>query len=57
MCFVAVLNPHMENRTYAAADHIILADYALIHIEFFKERVPFGWSLYPHLNHYYEHMR
>ncbi len=55
--YAAVLNTHMEGREFAVGDHITLADYALIHVEFFKEMIPFDWSPYPQLNAYYERMR
>jgi glutathione S-transferase len=55
--FAPVLDAHMKGRNYVAGDSVTLADYALIHLEFFKEAVPFDWSPYPHLNAYYERMR
>ena len=55
--FAKVLNAHVDGRTYVVGEDITLADYALIHIEFFKEAIPFDWQPYPHLNAYYERMR
>ena len=55
--FAPVLDAHMNGRNYAAGEGITLADYSLIHLEGFKEAVPFDWSPYPHLNAYYERMR
>jgi glutathione S-transferase len=55
--FAPVLDAHMKGRGYVAGEGITLADYSLIHLEGFKEAVPFDWSPYPHLNAYYERMR
>jgi len=55
--FASVLNNHMEGRLYVVGDSITLADYAMIHVEFFKEAIPFDWSAFPHLNDYFERMR
>lgn len=52
-----VLESHMKGRQYAVGDGITLADYSLIHVEPFKEAVPFDWSAYPNLNAYYDRMR
>ena len=48
--FAAVLNEHLQDKTYLCGEDITLADYAMIHVEFFKESIPFDWSPYPHLN-------
>ena len=55
--FASILNDHMHERTYVVGDSITLADYSMIHVEFFKEAVPFDWSPYPHLNDYFDRMR
>jgi glutathione S-transferase len=55
--FATVLNNHMQGRNYVVGDSITLADYSMIHVEFFKEAIPFDWSPYPHLNDYFERMR
>jgi glutathione S-transferase len=55
--FAPVLDAHMKGRSYVVGEGITLADYSLIHLEGFKEAVPFDWSPYPHLNAYYERMR
>jgi len=55
--FASVLNNHMQGRLYVVGDSITLADYAMIHVEFFKEVIPFDWSTFPHLNDYFERMR
>ena len=55
--FAAVLDRHMSNRLHAVGDTITLADYALTHLEGFKDVVPFDWSPYPALNAYYDRMR
>ena len=34
-----------------------IADYSMIHLELFKEQIPFDWSPYAHLNSYFERMR
>ena len=55
--FSLVLNAHLQGRTYMVGDAITLADYSMIHVEFFKEMIPFDWSSFPHLNDYFERMR
>ena len=55
--FASVLNNHMQGRNYVVGDNITLADYSMIHVEFFKEAIPFDWTPYPHLNAYFERMR
>ena len=55
--FSQVLNAHLQDRHYMVGDTITLADYSIIHVEFFKEIIPFDWAPYPHLNTYFEHMR
>jgi len=55
--FAPVLDAHMKGRSYVVGDDVTLADYSLIHLEGFKEAVPFDWSPFPHLNAYYERMR
>ena len=52
--FAGVLNDHMNGREYAVGKEMTIADYALIHNHFFKDKIPFDWSPYPHLNAYYE---
>jgi len=55
--FASVLNEHMQGRSYVVGDTITLADYSMIHVEFFKEAVPFDWTPFPHLNDYFDRMR
>lgn len=55
--YAAVLEAHLDGRRTVLGDGVTLADYALIHIETFKDMMPFDWSPYPRLNAYYERMR
>ncbi len=55
--YARILDAHLQGRTYAVGDSITLADYALIHIEQFKNLVAFDWSPFPALNRYFDHMR
>lgn len=55
--FAPVLNVHLQDRQYMVGDTITLADYSIIHVEFFKEMIPFDWTPFPHLNAYFEHIR
>ncbi len=55
--FADVLDRHMRGRSYVAGDHLTIADYSIIHLEWFKEQVPFDWAPYPNLNAYYDRMR
>lgn len=54
--FAAVLDSHLQSRSFMCGEEITLADYAMIHVEFFKESVPFDWTPFPNLNAYYERM-
>lgn len=51
------LERHLVGRRYMVGDDITLADYAIIHIEFFKDMMPFDWSPYPNVNAYFDRMR
>lgn len=55
--FSTVLNNHLEGHSFIVGNAITLADYSMIHVEFFKEAVPFDWTPYPHLNEYFERIR
>ena len=55
--FSQVLNAHLQHRSYMVGDSITLADYSIIHVEFFKEMIPFDWTPYPYLNEYFNRMR
>ena len=52
----ALLDRHLDGRSHAVGDSVTLADYALVHIEQFKDKVPFDWSPYANLNAYYARM-
>lgn len=55
--FAPVLEAHLKDRQYMSGESVTLADYAMIHIDFFKNTVPFDWSPYPNVNAYFERMR
>jgi glutathione S-transferase len=55
--FAPILDAHLAGRAYVAGAGLTIADYSMIHLESFKEAVPFDWSPYPNLNAYYERMR
>jgi len=55
--FASVLDAHMAGRAYVSGDKLTLADYAMIHLELFKEAMPFDWAPYPNLNAYFDRMR
>ncbi|NOI58036.1 glutathione S-transferase family protein [Vibrio coralliilyticus] len=52
-----VLERHLEGRKFMVGDAITLADYAIVHVEFFKESIPFDWDSYPNINDYFARMR
>jgi len=54
--FSVVLNDHLQGRSYVVGDTITLADYSMIHVEFFKEMIPFDWTPFQHLNEYFDPM-
>ena len=55
--FAPTLESHLKDRQYLVGESITLADYSVMHVEMFKEAVPFDWSPYPNINKYYERMR
>ena len=55
--FATVLDTHLKGRKYAVGNDITLADYSLVHMEGFKEAVPFDWKPYLQVNAYYDRMR
>ena len=55
--FAGVLDAQMKGRTFVSGDGITLADYAMIHLDGFKEMMPFDWAPYPNVNNYFERMR
>ena len=55
--YAPVLESHLNSRTHLIDKGVTLADYSLIHVEMFKEAIPFDWSPYPNINKYYERMR
>lgn len=55
--YAPLLESHFENHAYLVGNDITLADYSMIHIEMFKEAIPFDWAPYPNLNEYYQRMR
>nr|WP_253815925.1 glutathione binding-like protein [Vibrio coralliilyticus] len=48
---------HLEGRKFMVGNAITLADYAIVHVEFFKESIPFDWDSYPNINDYFARMR
>jgi glutathione S-transferase len=52
----AVLDRHLEGRSHAVGAGVTLADYALVHVDQFKDKVPFDWSRFPSLDAYYARM-
>jgi len=55
--FAGVLDVQMKGQTFVSGDGITLADYAMIHLDGFKEMMPFDWAPYPNVNNYFERMR
>ncbi|MEO1253955.1 MAG: glutathione S-transferase family protein [Bacteroidota bacterium] len=55
--YALVLEGHIKDRHYLTGNELTLADYSLIHLESFKESIPFDWSVYPSINTYYDRMR
>lgn len=51
------LEAHLKGRRYLVGNEVTLADYSVIHVEGFKEAIPFDWSPFPNINAYYERMR
>lgn len=55
--FAGVLDAHMAGRQFVSGDALTLADYAMIHVEGFKDMMPFDWTPYGNLNAYFDRMR
>ncbi|WP_281558764.1 glutathione S-transferase family protein [Thalassomonas sp. RHCl1] len=55
--FALVLNTHLKEKTYMVGDKITLADYSIIHVEFFKEMIPFDWTPFAYVNEYFDRLR
>jgi glutathione S-transferase len=55
--FTTVLEKHLQGRETLVGDGITLADYAVVHIEQFKEALPFDWAPFPAVNAYFDRMR
>ena len=55
--YAPTLEAHLKGRNYLVGNDVTLADYSVIHVEAFKEGVPFDWSPFPNINAYYERMR
>lgn len=53
----AVLDGHLEGRSYLVGGDVTLADYALMGGEAFKDAIAFDWTPYPNVNAYYDRMR
>lgn len=55
--FAPVLDAALQGRDYLVGDAITLADYAVIHLEAFKDAVPFDWKPYANCNAYFDRMK
>lgn len=54
--FAAVLEQHLNGRSYIVGNDWTLADYALGHIQMFVEAVPIDWDQFPNLVRFYRKM-
>jgi len=54
--FAPVLERHLRDRTHMVGDDTTLADYAVGHLQGFKDLVPFDWSRFPAINAFYERL-
>ncbi len=54
--FSTILNTHLKDRSYMVGETMTLADYSIIHVDFFKAMIPFDWTPFPHVNDYFERM-
>lgn len=55
--FAPVLDRALDGRTFLVGDGTTLADYSMIHLENFKDAVPFDWQPFANVNAYFERMR
>lgn len=51
------LEQQPEGHDYVTGKFVTLADYAMIHVDFFKDSVPFDWTPFPNTNAYFDRMR
>lgn len=51
--FAPILESALQGRRYLVGEAVTLADYAMIHLETFKEAVPFNWKPYANVNSYF----
>lgn len=49
-----VLDSAVRGREYLLGSAMTIADYSMIHLEGFKDAVPFDWAPYPELNAYFK---
>jgi len=54
--FAPVLEEHLKGRRFLVGDTVTLADYAVGHLEGFKQMVPFDWSEFRGINAFYERL-
>jgi glutathione S-transferase len=54
--FAPVLERHLRDREHMVGDGTTLADYAVGHLQGFKDLVPFDWSRFPAINAFYERL-
>ena len=55
--YAPVLDRVLDGRDTLVGDSLTLADYSMIHLEGFKDAVPFDWKPYSSLNAYFDRMR
>lgn len=55
--FASVLNDHMDGRQFVVGDSMTIADYAITHVDLFKDSIDFDWSEYPNVNAMYDRIR
>ena len=52
--FAPILDRALEGRDYLVGSDLTLADYSMIHLEGFKDAVPFDWTPYANVNAYFQ---
>ena len=55
--FAPVLDQHLRGRDFMVGEGITLADYSVIALEAYRQKVPFDWSPYRHINAHFDRMR
>ncbi|MET0428377.1 MAG: glutathione S-transferase family protein [Microvirga sp.] len=55
--FARVLETHLDGRVYVADDRLTLADYAVVCLESYRDKIAFDWAPFPNVERYLDRVR